>query len=332
MTSETDLVLSPRTGSQISIAESLRPAFLICWIGSNDVLGAITEFDNFSPSSIASQITPVSVFTSNYAQISSRLGALGSKVVFANIPDVSEAAFLMTPQDLTAFLGSSYGLPQGSYTTIVAMLLIKLGLANGSLLQNPSWVLNPSEVQIIEQATNTFNQIIATDAAKVHAPVVDMNSLSRAYVQNPPTVGPVTLTRRYLGGLFSLDGVHGSDTGYALVANQFIQTMNSYYHLRIPVISPQQLVSILYADPFIDFNHNLKVRGRPGVGLLETLGPYLGISGDLQDALRTPGVDKESGKRFMRQYLIWRGRDPNVQWDEKDAIAAFHDLFRFPKR
>ena len=330
--SETDLVLFPRTGvTQISIAESLQPPLIICWVGNNDVLGAITKFDALNPAELASQITPAATFDANYAQITSRLGALRSKVVYANIPDVAEAPFLFTPQDLAAFLGSNYGLPQGSYTTLIAMLLIKLGLDNGSILQNPDWVLDPGEIQTIEQAVSTFNRIIAVRAAKNYAPVVDINSLTRRFVQNPPVVGSFTLTRRYLGGLFSLDGLHPSDICYALIANQFIQTIDSYYHVRIPPINGANLVSILYADPFVDFNHNLKVPGRPGVGLLETLGPFLGISGDQETMLVSPGVRPALGQRFMQQYLMSQGKDPNTKWTRDDAIAAFHKIFHFAK-
>ena len=328
---EADLVLSPRTGvSQISIAESLRSPLIICWVGNNDVLGAVTEFDQLNPTEIASQITPTATFDANYAQITSRLGALGSKVVYANIPDVTEAAFLFSPQDLVTFLGSDYGLPQGSYTTLIAMLLIKLGLDDGSILQNPNWVLDPSEIQTIEQAISTFNHIIAVRAAKAYAPVVDLNGLSRRFVQTPPVVGSFTLTRSYLGGLFSLDGVHPSDIGYALVANQFIQTIDNYYHLHIPAISATGLVNILDADPFVDFNHSLVVRGRPGVGLLETLGLYLGISGDQGNTpLVSPGVKPALGQRFMEQYLISQGKDPNTKWTRDDAIAAFRQIFHY---
>jgi hypothetical protein len=328
---ETDLVISPRTGSQISVAESLRSPFIICWVGNNDVLGAVTQFDELNPTQIAAQITPTAVFNANYDQITNRLGALGGKVVFANIPDVTEAAFLFTPQDLVTFLGSDYGLPQGSYTTLIAMLLIKLGIDNGSLLQNPDWVLSPNEILIVQQAIATFNASIATHAAEINAPVVDIHTLSSNYIQNPPVVGPVRLTRSYLGGLFSLDGIHPSDTGYALIANDFIGTINSFYHLNIPPISQANLVKILYADPFIDFNHNLRVPGRPGVGLLETLGPYLGISGAYQAALLSPGVNKALGQHFMQRYLTSQGKDPDMKWNRDDAIAALRQIFHFAK-
>ena len=323
---EPSLVLWPRPGSQISIAQSLHSPLVICWIGANDVLGSVTAFDQLNAAYIASQLTSTSVFNSNYQQIATGLAAAGGKVVLANIPDVTEAAFLVTPQDLVTFLGSDYGLAQGSYTTIVAMLLIKLGIDDGTILQNPDYVLDPSEVQLVENAITAFNRSIATYAAQINAPVVDINSFSKSVIQNPPVIGTVTLTRSYLGGLFSLDGVHPSDIGYALVANAFIQAIDSFYRMNIPQISSAQLVKILDADPFVDFGKDLRVAGRPGVGLLETLGPYLGVSGAFQ---YSPRVDKALGQRFMEKYLESQGKDPNMNWTRDEAIAAFHQIFRF---
>jgi lysophospholipase L1-like esterase len=325
ITTEADLVLSPRTGTQMSIGESLRPDLVICWIGSNDVLNAITTFYQLD----GSQITPTAVFNSNYDQITSRMGALGAKVVFGTIPDVTQVGFLFSPQDLVTFLGSDYGMPQGSYTTAVAMLLIKLGLNDGSILQNPNWVLDAAEIQTIQNAASTFSQSIKTHAAQINAAVLDVNTLFTELSQNPPVFGPITVTKRYLGGMFSLDGVHPSDIGHALIANAFISLIDSYFNLTIPQISNQDMWKILLADPFVDFNHNLKVRGRPGVGLMETLGPFLGISGDREFL---PGVDKAAGQRFMQQYMILKGKDPNTSWNQDDAIAAFKDIFRFNNR
>ncbi len=298
------------------------PALTICWIGNDDVLGAILSFDQLN----ATQITPTNVFSANYDQITTRLGALGGKVVFANIPDVTQIGYLFSPEDLVTFLGSSYGLPEGSYTTVTAMLMIKLGLEDPSILQNPNWVLDPGEIQTINSAVASFNQIISAHAAQIHSPVVDVNALFASFSQNPPMLDGFTGTRRYLGGMFSLDGIHPSDIGYAYLANSFILTMDCFYGAKIPLLATKQLTKILEADPFVDFNNNFKVKGRFGVGQLETLGPYLGISGDLSDV--PPGVNKGMGQKFMQQYLILKGKDPNTRWTERDAIEAFREIFR----
>ncbi|HZT30296.1 MAG TPA: SGNH/GDSL hydrolase family protein [Bryobacteraceae bacterium] len=323
VTTETDLVLEPRTGSQMQIAVSLKSPFTVCWIGNNDVLGAILAFDQLD----ASQMTSVPQFTADFAQIVAQLSTTGGKVVFGNIPDVTNIGFLFGPQDLVNFLGSDFGLPQGSYTTLPTMLLIKLGLFDGSILQNPNFVLSSSEVQTIQQRLVTFNQTIAVDAAQAHMPVTDIHALFQYYGQHPLTIAGVTLTDRYLGGLFSLDGVHPSNIGHAVAANAFLTTANAAFGLHIPLISNATLVQVLLADPFVDFNHDLRVRGRPFAGLLETLGPFLGISGDFADTgLPGPKIDRTLGPRFMRRYFELTGRDPNSAWSRQDAIEAMRRI------
>jgi hypothetical protein len=330
---ETDLVEQPRTGSQIQIAEQLRAPFMICWIGNNDVLGAVIAFDHLD----ASQLTPVPVFTANFQQIVSRLTAWRAKVVFGTIPDVAQIGFLFGPDDLKRWLGSDFGLPQGSYTSLVAMLLIKLGINNGSILQNPDWVLDPTEVQTIRTRLNTFNQLIKQTASSAGMPVTDIHGLFQYLAQHPLTIGGVTITTRFNGGLFSLDGVHPSNFGHALAADAFIRTANSAFQMNIPPIPASTMLQIFQNDPFVDFNGDLRVHGRPFAGLEETLGPFLGISGDLHDspvaakAVPQPGVDRTLGPRFMQAYFLATGKDPNTPWTEQDAIQALRHVFGFPK-
>ena len=84
-------------------------------------------------------------------EIAQRLGALGSKVAFANIPSVTSIGFLLDGEDLIRLLGSDYGLAEGSRTTVVTMLLIKLGLDDGSLISNPDYVLDAGEIATIDE-------------------------------------------------------------------------------------------------------------------------------------------------------------------------------------
>jgi hypothetical protein len=166
--------------------------------------------------------------------------------------------------------------------------------------------------------------------------VVDVYDLFNEYTTNPPVIGGVTLTPRFLGGVFSLDGVHPSDIGHALLANAFIGTIDEFYGLSVPTITTSALTAILDADPFIDFKGTLQVRGRPLNGLLETLGPHLGISGDfgnLPGASRgapSPGIDAAAGRLFMRQYFQAIGKDPNTPWTSADAVAAMRYVFHLP--
>src|SRR5687767_6011480 len=82
---ETELVLFPETGSQIEIAERLRPAVVACWIGNNDALGAALAYDQLN----ATQLTPLAEFTADFTELVRRLDALGTKAVFGTIPDIT---------------------------------------------------------------------------------------------------------------------------------------------------------------------------------------------------------------------------------------------------
>jgi len=55
---------------------------------------------------------------------------------------------------------------------------------------------------------------------KQHGLVVDGVALSSAYIS---------------GGIFSLDGVHLTPRGYAIVANEFIKAINGKYGSSIPL-------------------------------------------------------------------------------------------------
>ncbi len=104
-TTETDLVLSPRIGTQVEVAEQMRPRIVVCYVGSNDVLWAAVEFDHLD----ASQMTSVADFTFHYRQLAARLQAMNTRVVVGTIADVTQVAFLMDNAALKAFTGN--GLP-----------------------------------------------------------------------------------------------------------------------------------------------------------------------------------------------------------------------------
>ena len=58
----------------------------------------------------------------------------------------------------------------------------------------------------------------------------------------------LTLTTDFLGGLFSLDGLHPTNTGYAIMANRFIETMNASFRRNIPLADVQQIAA---TDPLL---------------------------------------------------------------------------------
>jgi phospholipase/lecithinase/hemolysin len=279
---ETDLVLSPSYQSQIEYVEAQAPQYVIGWVGNNDALSAALAFDQLN----ASQLTPLADFEDDYTLLVDRLGALisahGTRVVLANVPDVVSIGFLLDAQGAAALTGFPVALPAGSYTSLPAALLMAF-LGNDNLIDDPDYVLDPGELETIRGRIEQFNDVIAQQAARFSIPVVDVHGLFNTYLANPPTFFGIPLTNRVFGGLFSIDGVHPNNIAHALLANQFIATLNQAYGTTFPEISSQVLHFLFLTDPSIDKDKDGRVRGRLGVGLLETIAFLLGYSGDVND-------------------------------------------------
>ncbi len=319
--SETDLILFPRLGSQMEVAESLHPQNVACWIGANDALGAALSFDQLD----ASQLTPISDFTARFQEIANRLDAMGSRVVFATIPDVGQIAYLLDRQDLIRFLGSDFGLPAGSKTTLPLMLMVKLGLIAPTELTNPQFVLDPAEQQTISDRIHAFNDVIKQTAAAHGMGVVDVHAVFQYFVDSQVNVGGVPITTRFLGGLFSLDGVHPSNIGQALVANMFIDGFNQQYGLNIPQLDGPTMYWLFLTDPFIDKDGDGRVTGRFGAGFLETISLFLGLSGDTNDYSFTLQTTASSASA-LDSYARETGRDLRSM-GRNERLQAFKKLF-----
>ena len=78
--------------------------------------------------------------------------------------------------------------------------------------------------------------------------MVDINSLLNQIREHGIVVNGQRLTTSYLGGIYSLDGVHPTNTGFAIVANEFIKALNRNFDAEI---SPVALAPIAATDPLI---------------------------------------------------------------------------------
>ncbi|MDQ7053510.1 MAG: SGNH/GDSL hydrolase family protein [candidate division KSB1 bacterium] len=82
-----------------------------------------------------------------------------------------------------------------------------------------------------------MNQIIFEVGSQFNVPVVDIYNLIRRIHKSGIRVGGIHLDTRYItGGFFSLDGIHPTPTGYALIANEFIKAVNAFYSADIPLV------------------------------------------------------------------------------------------------
>jgi hypothetical protein len=95
------------------------------------------------------------------------------------------------------------------------------------------WVLSIDEIAEVKAATDSYNMVIEAAATANGLAFVDTKSVMNL-LSAPSGTGVVfntyTMTSTYVtGGAFSLDGVHPSPRGYALITNLFIDAINAKY-------------------------------------------------------------------------------------------------------
>jgi len=152
-----------------------------------------------------------------------------------------------TPEDLVVFPSASV---IGTVNTDAVQALVGQGLSaelagqfsveGVSLPLEDKWVLTPDEQTSVTGALASYNQTIAALAQAYDLAFVDANG----YLQTVADVGiPLsdgsTITATYAtGGGFSLDGVHPSPRGYALVTNLVVEAINAKYGSNLPGVDP----------------------------------------------------------------------------------------------
>ncbi|MGO2356953.1 G-D-S-L family lipolytic protein [Mesonia sp.] len=100
------------------------------------------------------------------------------------------------------------------------------------------YVLLPSEQEDVTTATAAFNQIIEGMAAQKGLAFVDANSLLDRVATSGINYDGGTITSEFAtGGAFSLDGIHLTPRGYAFMANQIINSINTTYNSTIPNVN-----------------------------------------------------------------------------------------------
>jgi hypothetical protein len=172
---------------------------------------------------------------------------------------VTLTAYLTSVPKLAAILNLSVdkvekklGLHLGDMVTPYAFPLIQaMGRSLTALPDSDSQgpvVIRAATLATIRAAVVAYNLEIAQEAAASGATLVDIYSLINDLAANGVLVGGQTLTTDFMGGLFSLDGVHPTNTGYAIIANEFIKTMNSFLRTNIPLAD---VVKVSQHDPLI---------------------------------------------------------------------------------
>lgn len=226
--------------------------FFTNWLGNNDALGYATS------GGVGDVLTPTADFTAMYTELINKLTATGAKGAVATIPDVSVIPFFNTvtipiilanvqkvaPSVTALFIQTSAGARAATAEDLV-VLSFPTSLIGGATFYgltplNPiesKYILDKDEVTTVKAAITSYNLTIKAVAASKNLAVFDANEYLNIFKGAGATVDGLTFTTAYISGkLFSLDGVHSTPMGYAVIANEFIRAINEKYGSTLPKV------------------------------------------------------------------------------------------------
>ena len=258
-------------GTEVDQALALHPTFIAIWIGGNDFLGAVSAGDptkltppatfaaqykamldklttgapnagmalgtlpaSFAATPLTSRL-PAVVFDSNFQPVLAGPG--GTAIPLFYVPAGSTTPAAVPPGSI--FLLSSlaryqqgFGIPPNLKAIPPFSLLPHVGEP-----LTDAEIITPAEQKIFSDTIAAYNATITAEASARSIPLADIKGLFDRLVQ-PQVFGGVALTNTWIsGGIFSNDGVHLTDIGYTLFANEYIKAINAGYGTSIPLAS-----------------------------------------------------------------------------------------------
>ena len=162
---------------------------------------------------------------------------------------------------LASFIGTTYG--QARHATSEDLILLSTKSVINTDVANVSdpfnklgitypledkHVLTKSEVAQVQTATNTYNTQIKALAEAYGLAFVDANAKMVELGKNSGIQynGVNYSTTFVTGGSFSLDGVHLTGKGYAVIANEFIKAINAKYKSNLRQVNPNNYSGVKF--------------------------------------------------------------------------------------
>ena len=261
------------TVSYFQFIQGRNHTFFSLWLGNNDALGYATN--GGVPTDATNVLTDKSTFALLYSNLVNALTAGGQKGVVATIPDVTSipyfntvtiAALLNAAKAINPTAAAIY-IQTGTNTVRVATAedLIRLpfqsaglfGVPNGSGLPyglhplNPitnNWVLDKDEIIKVKDYVNSYNNTIKSLANNKGLAIADTYSYLNQ-VKAGVIVQGIGINSSFItGGAFSLDGVHLTPRGNAVIANVFIDAINGKYGSNIPTVDITQYRGVKFPN------------------------------------------------------------------------------------
>jgi hypothetical protein len=267
------------------ISDKLKPG--VRWLLEYGKAQDVLSFAPYTEDIIENNLTEVGHFSDQFDHLMNRLTSEANlndvEFFLLTLPYYTEVGYLMDKEDLEFYLQEKLGytIPQTfegrvSLLTFICMYAL-LNSGDAEMVDqildetNPGYdedyfdalVLSDYEREKIQQRIgdpldpkeDSFNYVVRDAAKPDNFHLIDIGSYLNNIFKYGTTVGSngVEITRRWgRGNGFSMDGVHGSNTAHALMANYILNELGA------PTYDPE---TILMDDPYYDRDEDGWIQG-----------------------------------------------------------------------
>jgi hypothetical protein len=199
-------------------------------------------------------ITDISTYQRNTQALFAKLN--GTKGVVMTIPDLLTNSPFFTHIKASSLSGKlnspiyfrtgTGAIRKATDRDLILMSADSVGISNRSGLPkgymyayplNNEDVLDEDEVAKVNQARLAFNSTLETEARAIKMVVINTNILF-AKVKNGFEDNGISINANYpAGNFYSLDGIHLTAKGNALLANEIIKTLNITCQTALPIVN-----------------------------------------------------------------------------------------------
>jgi hypothetical protein len=161
-------------------------------------------------------------------------------VAGANVP------MIFDPNPLLAAVGNQRPLRPQNGELILLTASDSLGVGQGTKrpLDN-KYVLDSIELKALSQATTAYNTFIRNQASSRKLALFDAEEVLKQVKAGTYNFDGLGITADFItGGVFSLDGVHPTARGYALIANEMIKAINTQYVTSLSPVNGGDYVGV----------------------------------------------------------------------------------------
>ncbi len=243
--------------------------FFSLWLGNNDALGWATN--GGVTTDATNVLTDKATFSMLFSNLVNALTAGGQKGVVGTIPDVTAVPYFNTvtvpallaaakainPAAVAVFIQTATGVRAATSEDLIRLPFQSAGLFGTGTIpygldpRNPianNWVLDKDEVIRVKDYVNSYNSTIKSLANSKGLAIADTYTYLNL-VKAGVAIQGININSAFItGGAFSLDGVHLTPRGNAVIANVFIDAINGKYASTIPTIDIAKYRGVKFPD------------------------------------------------------------------------------------